>query len=349
MKNNLNKPFKIALDAMGGDFAPVNEIQGAIKFFENRKPDCNCEIVLIGQEDKIKTAMSRYDCSKLKYSIVNAEEVVTMSDDPTTILKKKKESSLYKGLVLHNQGYVDAFVSAGNTGAILSASTILLGRINGVSRPTIGTFFPTNNKYPSFVLDVGANIDCKPRYLYEFAVMGSIYVNQILGLENPRIGLLNIGEESTKGTEILQQTYQMLKNSNLNFVGNIEGNDILPGKVDVIVCDGFTGNVIIKYTEGVFSMLKNKIKALSKKNIFNKIQFILALPGIKNIFRDFDYQKYGGLPVLGVNGVVIIGHGKSSPKAIQNMILRAYECVKLEINVKLENTLNPEVISGNLS
>jgi phosphate acyltransferase len=348
MKNNISKSYKIALDAMGGDFAPINEIQGAIKFFENIPSDCNCEIVFIGKEDKIKTAMSQYDCSKLKYSIVHANEVVTMYDDPTNVLKKKKDSSLYKGLTLHKQNKVDAFISGGNTGATLSAATILLGRINGVSRPTIGTFLPSNKEYPTFLVDVGANIDCKPRYLYEFAVMASIFVNQILGLENPKIGLLNIGEEPSKGTDAVLETYHLLKNSNLNFVGNIEGGDILPGKVDIVVCDGFTGNIILKFAEGILSMIKEKIKGLSNDTILNKLLMASALPGFKKIFRDFDYQNYGGVPVLGVNGVVIIGHGKSSPKAYQNMIIRAYECIKSDVNAKLENALNPPKILGKL-
>jgi len=347
MIENDNRTYRIALDAMGGDFAPMNEVQGAIKAFENNS-DINLEVIFVGNKSKIKSALSQFDESKIKYSILHTDEVVSMDDDPTASIKKKRNSSLYKGLELHAQGYADAFVSAGNTGAVLSTATIALGRIHGVSRPTIGSFFPTPNDYPSFVLDVGANIDCKPRFLFEFAVMGSIFASQIVGLEHPRIGLLNIGEESSKGTETLQHTYKMLSESQLNFIGNIEGRDILTGAADVIVCDGFTGNIVLKFAESVPLFLKSKFKNLAGKNVLNSIMIGSLAPFLRKSMKGFDYEQYGGVPLLGVNGAVIIGHGKSSPLAIQNMIFRAVDYVKRDVNSKIINALNPQKVTNTI-
>jgi phosphate acyltransferase len=334
-----SKVLRIALDAMGGDFAPVNEVHGAIKACEDFFVDKNVEIVLVGDENKIQSALKQFDHSKLNYSIVHADEVITMDDDPTAAVRKKN-SSLYKGLELHSQGYVDAFVSAGNTGAVLSTATILLGRIKGVSRPTIGSFFPSQNPTPCFVLDVGANIDCKAKFLYEFAVMGSIQATNILGINNPRVALLNIGEEKSKGSEVLQETYKLLNDSNLNFIGNVEGRDILKGTADVVVCDGFTGNIILKFAESFVGFFKSKVIAFSKQNIFNLATAGFMKPFLKKIFMQFDYQEYGGVPLLGVDGVVIIGHGKSSPKAVQHMLKRAVEMVNNDINTKISIALN---------
>jgi glycerol-3-phosphate acyltransferase PlsX len=337
--------YKIALDVMGGDFAPINEIQGAVEACQNIQSNIDLEITFVGKEKKILSALKQFETNKLNYNIVNADEVITMSDDPTTAFKKKKNSSLYKGVELHANGYVDAFVSAGNTGAMLSTSTLLLGRLKGVSRPTIASFFPTEKDHPTLVLDVGANIDCKPRFLYEFAVMGSIYATNILALENPTVGLLNIGEEDSKGTAVVLETHKMLKESNLNFIGNIEGRDILQGTADVVVCDGFTGNIILKFAESFVGFLRSNIKAFAKKSIFNSMAVMPVIPIMKKIFMQFDYQTYGGVPLLGVNGNVIIGHGKSTPLAIQNMIYRGVDLIKNDINTKIELALNPNFVS----
>ena len=241
----------------------------------------------------------------------------------------------------------DAFLSAGNTGAVLSTATILLGRLKGVSRPTIGTFFPTEKNYPVFVLDVGGNVDCKPRFLYEFGVMGSIYISNMLGILNPKIGLLNVGEESSKGNEAALQAHELLSKSDLNFIGNIEGSDIFKVKADVAVCDGFTGNIILKFAESFVGLLKNRFRQFAKKNILNKIMIALFYPIFKKVLKDFDYQNYGGVPLLGVNGVVIIGHGKSSPLAIQNMIYKAIEQYQKDINKKIEKALNQNILQQN--
>lgn len=333
------KTYRIALDAMGGDFAPINEVHGAISAFQNKKRDFELEIVFLGKENKIRAALAQFDFSGYKFSIVNADEIVSMDDESTSAIKKKQDSSMFRGLQMLSEGYVDAFVSAGNTGAVLSTATVLLGRIKGVSRPTIGTFMPSKGSYPTFILDVGANTVCKPRYLYEFAVMGSINVSQSFGLERPKIALLNIGEEPSKGTDTILQAYEMLKDSNLNFIGNIEGGDVLQHAADVVVCDGFTGNIMMKFAESIVGFLKYKFKDYADKNPLNLVKMATFKPTIKTIFKDFDYQEYGGVPLLGVNGVVIIGHGKSSPLAVQNMIFKAVSNVKNDINGKIENAL----------
>ena len=337
---NTKPTYKIALDAMGGDFAPANEVQGALLASEILNQQHNIEIVFVGDEKKINEALSKQDSSAMKYSVFHAEDVVGMRDDPTQIVKTKKNSSLYKAMELHSELKADAFVSAGNTGAVLSTGTILLGRIKGVSRPTIGSFFPTVTNRPVLILDVGANLEPKPKYLYEFAVMGNIFSKQMLNIEKPKVGLLNVGEEKEKGTELLQETNKLLSESNLNFIGNVEGRDLLQGNIDVVICDGFTGNVVLKFAEGVFSFLKGKIKAIAAKSIINKGIILLISPFLKNLFKELDYQQYGGVPLLGVNGVVIIGHGKSSPLAIQNMIIRAVEYIEKNINEKIKIALN---------
>ena len=334
-----SKVLRIAIDAMGGDFAPDNEVQGAMLAYKEFFINDNIEMVLVGDERKIQASLEKLDYSKFNYSIVHADEIITMEDDPTASIRKKN-SSLYKGLELHSKGMVDAFISAGNTGAVLSTATILLGRIKGVSRPTIGSFFPSQNITPCFVLDVGANIDCKSVFLYEFAVMGSIQVTNMLGIQNPKVALLNIGEEKSKGSEIIQETYKMLKASNLNFIGNVEGRDILKGTADVVVCDGFTGNIILKFAESFLGFFRTKVIDFSKKNIFNLGIAGFMKPFLKKIFMQFDYQEYGGVPLLGVDGVVIIGHGKSSPKAVSHMLKRAVEMVNNDINSKIYNALS---------
>jgi glycerol-3-phosphate acyltransferase PlsX len=334
-----DKQYRIAIDTMGGDFAPLNEIKGAIQAYNNSPKGINIKILLVGKKDVIESHLKELGNPEFSYSIVHAEQIVTMKDDPTAVLKNKKDSSLYVGVDLVRQGKADAFVSAGNTGAVLSTSTILLGRIQGVSRPTIGSYFPGVNK-SVLVLDVGANVECKPRFLYDFAVMGSIYIEKILGIPNPKVGLLSIGEEDSKGNELVLQTHKLLKESKLNFAGNIEGRDVLTGDCDVVVCDGFTGNIVLKFAESVFTLLKSKFKEFAAQSLKNKLMMGLSAPVLKKVFADLDYQNYGGVPLLGTNGVIIIGHGKSSPLAIQNMILKAVEQIQKEVNKEIEEALN---------
>jgi glycerol-3-phosphate acyltransferase PlsX len=332
-----SKKIKIAVDAMGGDYAPENVIEGAIMAL--RESNNRFEIVFVGDEKKIKNELRKYDTIGLSYSIVDAPQVIEMDDIPTVALRRKKNSSIVVGMKLHSDGEVDAFASAGNTGAVLTAATFILGRIEGISRPTIGSVFPTESGRKSIMLDVGANVDCKPNHLFEFAIMGSIYSSEILGQKNPKVALLNIGEESTKGGDVVLQAYQLLSESKLNFVGNVEGRDILLGKADVIVCDGFVGNIVLKFAESVLGVLKRKLRNYAMRNIFRRLTFGLLARGLRKALKEFDYQEYGGVPFLGVNGVAIIGHGSSTAVAIKNMIYRAEETVYRKINQKIKEAL----------
>ena len=327
---NTKSTYKIALDAMGGDFAPENEVKGAVLASKILNQNNKLEIVFVGDESKIKGALSKEDTSAINYCIHHTDEVVDIL----------KNLFLYNAFEFCAEQKADAFVSAGNTGAVLSTGTILLGRINGVSRPTIGSFFPTAGNKPVLILDVGANLESKARYLYEIAVMGSIFSKQMLNIEQPRVALLNVGEEEEKGTQLLQDTYKLLSQSNLNFVGNVEGRDILQGNLDVVVCDGLVGNILLKFTEGIPPFMKTKIKTLANKSLLSKALLLFITPFMKNLFKELDYQQYGGVPLLGVNGVVIIGHGKSSPTAIQNMIIKAVEFFEKNINEKIKIALN---------
>jgi len=331
------KKIRIVLDAMGGDFAPENELSGVKEFLDDPE-NRDTKIILTGRKYVIENS-STYQYIANLVDIIDCPEVVTMGDEPTDIIKKKHNSSLYRGIELVKDAHADAFVSSGNTGAVMTTATLVLGRINGVSRPTIGSFFPSETERPVLLLDVGANVDAKPSYIFEFAVMGSIYSSMILGIDNPKIGLLNVGEEETKGTADVRETHKLLRNGPLNFIGNVEGRDIFAAHADVVVCDGFIGNIVLKFAESFIGILKSKIKSYSEKSFLNKVKIGLILPTLKEILQQFDYQKYGGVPLLGVNGVVIIGHGKSSAEAIKNMLIRAKEMVEKNINKTIESTL----------
>ncbi|MFM7543378.1 MAG: phosphate acyltransferase PlsX [Ignavibacteria bacterium] len=333
-------PIRIAIDVMGGDFAPLNEIQGAILASEKfKEQSLDVEFLFIGKEQDIRTAMKGLSYPHLRFSIQHADDVVSMHDDPTSVIKSKRQSSLFMGIDMHARGNADAFVSAGNTGAVMSTATVVLGRIKGVSRPTIGTFLPTQHGRPVLLLDVGATIECKPRFLFEYAIMGDVYSRIVQGIEQPKIGLLNIGEEETKGIEPILQTHALLKESTLNFIGNVEGRDVLAGTADVVICDGFVGNIVLKFAESMLGLLKAKIKGFAASGILNKLMVMLMLIPLKKILKDFDYQEYGGVPLLGVNGVIIIGHGKSSPLAIQNMLIRAVEVIQGNVNASIKQAL----------
>ena len=321
---------------MGGDFAPVNEIVGTLQAL--RETNNAFEAILVGREDEIRRQLRSSGSETGLYSVVNAADVITMEDSPTAALKQKKDSSLAVGMRLHQEGNADAFVSAGNTGAVLSASTLILGRVKGVGRPTIGAFFPSEQGV-FLLLDAGTNVDCRAQHLYEFAVMGSVYVKEIMKYEHPTVALLNVGEEKKKGTEIVQETYRMLESSGLNFIGNVEGRDLLKGKANVVVCDGFVGNVLLKFGESVPSFLKSRLKRYAKGGFLKMLIVGLMRNPLRTSLKDMDYEEYGGVPVLGVNGVSIIGHGSSSPKAIKNMILKAVEVAKSHINKKIEEAL----------
>lgn len=320
MENSSSKCV-IALDAMGGDNAPLVTVRGAsqaLKENQNR-----FDILLVGKKFEIERIIKEENLQFPPQNIIDASEVIAMDDVPTTALKSK-DSSMAVCVDLINQGKAHAFVSAGNTGAVMALATIRLGRIEGINRPALGTIVPTL-KNKCLVLDVGANVDTKPSNLFEFAVMGSVYMQEIFGVNNPRIGLLSVGEEDSKGNEVTLAANKILRNSKLNFYGNVEGRDVLKGDVDVIVCDGFVGNVVLKFAEGFLHFLVKKLRESAEESFINKLKIGISKGVLKDILKVFDYQEYGGVPLFGINGITIIGHGSSSELAIKNMIFRAYE------------------------
>jgi glycerol-3-phosphate acyltransferase PlsX len=324
---------RIIVDAMGGDFIPDNPILGAIEAFNKNSM---LDLSLIGDEKKINNFL---DEQKLKFDrtkIIHASEIIDMHDSPTNAIKKKKDSSIVKGAKLVKAKEADAFVSAGNTGAMMAASTLLIGRIKGFGRPTIGAQFPTNNNRVCTVYDVGASVDSKPMHLLEYAIMGTIYAQEMDGIKKPTIGLLSVGEEDTKGNSVTFETHEMLKKSKLNFVGNVEGRDILAGKTDIVICDGFVGNIVLKMGESFISFMKGRIRNYADGGFTNKLKALTTKGVLKDSLSDMDYQSHGGVPLLGVNGISIIGHGSSSPLAIKNMILKANEMFEKKLLKKLE-------------
>jgi glycerol-3-phosphate acyltransferase PlsX len=328
--------LRIVLDAMGGDFAPVNEVAGAVEAL--RSYNSGFEVILVGKENLLQAEVRKHGPAVEGISIVHADDVISMDDSPTAAVKQKRNSSLSIGMTLHREGKADGFVSAGNTGAVLSAATLILGRVAGVSRPTIGAVFPSE-RGPCVLLDAGTNVDCRAQHLYEFAVMGSIYASRYYHRDHPTVGLLNVGEEESKGTALTQEAYRLLKQSGLNFIGNIEGKDILKGKADVVVCDGFVGNIVLKFGESVPAFLKSRLLQYAGRSFWNRLRVGMMRAPLRASLKDMDYEEVGGVPVLGVNGVSIIGHGRSTPKAIRNMILKAVEVARANVNQSIEEAL----------
>lgn len=330
--------LKIVLDAMGTDQAPAEDVLGAVEAVRNSDPG-RFEVILVGKEPEIRAELAKYsDVDMSRLHVRHAEEVIAMSEEPAQAVRSKRNSSIVTGLNMHRDGEADAFVSAGNTGAVMAASTFILGRLKGISRPTIASQFPAAEGY-TIVADVGANVDTKPRNLYEFAVMTSVYAEQIFGYTNPKVGLLNVGEEESKGEDRAVQAFTLLRESSLNFIGNVEGRDILKGTAHVVVCDGFAGNILLKFAESVNGLLRAKLQAYAGKSFINKIMVLFARSTLRGVFREMNYEEYGGVPLLGVNGISIIGHGGSTAKAIMNMIFKAEEMARKEVNNKIAAAL----------
>ena len=329
--------MRIALDAMGGDFAPQATVEGAYLYQKETKK--RNKVILVGDREEIQSRCKKFgNCDEYGIDFMQADEVIGMNESPTESLKSKRNSSLVIGLDLHKRGEVDAFVSAGNTGAQMAASLFNLGRIEGVNRPAIGSFIPSERGLV-FLIDVGANSDCKPLNLLQFGIMGGIYVDHIYDKPDLSIGLLNIGEEEKKGNELSQAAYQLMKNKLRGFVGNVEGRDILKGKVDIIVCDGFIGNIVLKFAESVMGVLTKSFKRNLGSNLFTNIGAFLVKPAFSELRRNYDYEEYGGVPLLGVNGISIICHGSSSPKAIKNALLVAEKMSTKNVNKHIAETL----------
>jgi glycerol-3-phosphate acyltransferase PlsX len=326
----MSTSVRVALDAMGGDKAPGEVVLGAIQAAR----EYSMGVYLVGREDAIRAALARHDTSGLDLPIVHTDEVIEMDEHPAAAVRKKKNASMTLALQLVRDGSALGAVSAGNSGAMMAASLFTLKRIEGVDRPALGTVFPTRDGV-SFVLDVGANTDCKPEYLQQFALMGSIYMERIFSVTSPRVGLLANGEEETKGNELVQQTHQLLKAHaealGINFIGNIEGRDIPSGGADVVVCDGFVGNVVLKLSEGMAETLLGMLRTQMTSSLPNKLAAAVLQPGLRKVFRRLDYAEYGGVPLLGINGSAIVAHGRSNAKAIKNALRVARQTSETDV------------------
>ena len=325
----------IAVDAAGGDHYPENPVKGGLEALNANE---SLHILFTGPSDIIEKELSELSYDSGRVDILHAPEIVTMDDSASAALKNKPNSSISTGIKAHKEGRCDAFVSAGNTGALLAASTIILGKLEGVHRPTIAATFPTV-KGLSLLIDAGANLELKPEYYVQFAKMGTIFSREIMGVKNPSIGLVNVGEEAEKGTEAHKSAYNLLSELD-NFYGNIEGKDILAGKTDIFLTDGFNGNVILKFGESIPSMLKQVFGKAIKELGLSESEQELVHKLLSVSMKSFDYQAVGGVPFLGINGVSLVGHGGSSPEAIKNMILNASVCIEQRINEKIVSSLN---------
>jgi glycerol-3-phosphate acyltransferase PlsX len=331
--------MKIAVDAMGGDNAPHAVVAGAV----HAAREFGVGIILVGIEQMVQAELKKHPFAKsLPIEIRNATQVVDMLDSPATVFRRKKDSSIRVANDLVKSGEAVAVISAGHTGAAMATSLFVLGPLEGVERPAIGVFMPTV-KGRCIVLDMGANVDCKPNHLLQFAIMGEVFAKHLLKNPNPRVGLLSIGEEETKGNELTKEAFKLITETSLNFIGNVEGRDVMMGKVDVIVCDGFIGNVVLKLSEAVAEAIGVILKENIGDNLIRKLGYFMMKPAFRALKRKMDYAEYGGAPLLGVNGVSIISHGRSSDRAIKNAIRVAMELARGEVNRHIQ-----EDIEGNM-
>ena len=322
--------MKIAVDAMGGDFGPQITVQGAVQAAQ----DYGLDVILVGVEELIKKEFDRIGHRASNITIINAPEAIGMGEAIFSVRRKRK-SSIRIGTQLVKEHEADAFVSTGNTAAVVYISRKILGALQGVNKPALSLLVPTLRGL-TLLLDVGANANCLPEDLEQFAVMGKIFMEQILGQQNPSIALMSIGEEKTKGNDLTKQTFERLQASKLNFIGNVEGKDIYSGKADIIVSDGFTGNVALKVSEGVIETLFHMARREIMKNFFAKIGFLLMKRNLKKIYKKVDYSEYGGAQLLGLNGVCIIGHGRSNPNAVKNAVRLARDFVANRVQEKIQ-------------
>lgn len=331
--------MKIAIDAMGGDHAPLEPIKGAVMALDLDK---ELEIILVGKKEAIEKELIKYTYDKDRISMVEASEVIGMDEEPVAAVRGKKDASMNVALELVKKGEAVASVSAGNTGALIAASQLKLRRIKGVLRPAIATIFPTKKGY-MVTLDMGANADCKPEFLNQFATMGSLFAKNLLNVERPKVGLLNIGTEEGKGNEITRESYELLKrNHEINFVGNIESREMMEGLVDVVVTDGFTGNMVLKTAEGTAKFLIDFLKSEIEKSIVGKIGALLMKPIFKKLKEKMDASEYGGAIFLGLSAISIKAHGNSDARAFKNAIKEAYEFAKRDFVEELRKVIEKE-------
>ncbi len=329
--------IKVAVDAMGGDNAPVEIVKGAVEAVTESD---KIKVFLVGKENEVSTELSKYQYDKNRIEILNADEVITNDEAPVMAIRTKKDSSVYKGLELVKKGEADAFVSAGSTGAVLVGAQLIVGRIKGVERPPLAPLIPTMNGV-SLLIDCGANVDARSSHLVQFAKMGSIYMENVMGVKNPKVAIVNIGVEEEKGNMLVKETYPLLKNCNdINFIGSIEARDIPAGLADVIVCEAFVGNVILKMYEGVSNALLGKIKEALMTNLKTKIGALLIKPSLKKTLKSLNTSDYGGAPMLGLKGLVVKTHGSSKSKEIKNSILQCIAFSEQKISEKIKEKIS---------
>ncbi|HEY6328892.1 MAG TPA: phosphate acyltransferase PlsX [Blastocatellia bacterium] len=338
--------LKIAVDAMGGDYAPSSEVEGALQAAR----DFGVSVALVGRAEQIEAELARHNVTPaslkgLHIDVQDAREVITMDDPVANAVRRKRNSSIRCAAELVRGGQAQGLVSAGSTGAVMMTAKLVLGTLPQVDRPALAAV-PTITGRGTVILDVGANAECKPVHLYQFGVMGSLYSSVIVGIERPKVGLLSIGEEEIKGNDLTKEAFKLLKNSSLNFIGNIEGRDMYTGQADVIVCDGFTGNVALKVSEGVIETTMKMLKEELMGSLQSKAGAILTRPAFQRFKQRLDYAEYGGAPLIGVKGVTVICHGRSSAKAIRNAIGVARDYCLGNINERLEAEIGNRAISS---
>lgn len=327
---------KVALDAMGGDNAPVAIVQGAVDAINTSK---DIKVFLVGKETLVKEELAKYNYNAEQVEIVDAAEVIEMAEPPVMAIRKKKDSSIVKALHLVKDGTCDAFVSAGSSGAVLVGGQLIVGRIKGVERPPLAPLIPTETG-ASLLIDCGANVDARPSHLVQFAKMGSVYMENVMGIKNPKVAIVNIGAEEEKGNALVKETFPLLKNTpEINFIGSIEARDIPKGYADVIVCEAFVGNVILKLYEGVGGTLIKKVKEGMMTSLRSKIGALLVKPALKTCLKSFDLEEYGGAPLLGLKGLVVKTHGSSKAVEIKNTILQCQTFKEHNINEKIKNVI----------
>jgi glycerol-3-phosphate acyltransferase PlsX len=328
--------IKIAVDAMGSDHAPSPEVEGALQ----AATQYGVPIVLVGMENRIREVLEKHDATGLSIEVVHASEAISMEESAATAARRKRDSSIRVAARLMRDGAVSGIVSAGNTGAVMATVKMVLGTLPVVDRPALSTVLPTQKGKPAILLDVGANVDCKPHHLEQFAIMGDIYSRTVFGIRRPRVGLLSIGEEDSKGNELTKEAFKSLKRAPINFLGNVEGRDIFKGDVDVIVCDGFTGNVALKLSEGLIETFTLMLGQELQKTLSAKVGYIFAQKAFQQFKLRLDYSEYGGAPLLGIKGITIVCHGRSKANAIKNAVRVANEFCKHNVNHVIETEFN---------
>ncbi|WOO36903.1 phosphate acyltransferase PlsX [Anaerocolumna sp. AGMB13020] len=335
----MEKVVRVAVDAMGGDYAPAQIVKGALEAVNERK---DIKVILVGQENAILSELKGINYDKERLTVVHAEDVITNDEAPVMAIRRKKNSSIVVAMNLVKNGEADAFVSAGSTGAVLVGGQLIIGRIKGIDRPPLAPVIPTENGV-SLLIDCGANVDARPSHLVQFAKMGSVYMENVIGIKNPRVAIVNIGAEEEKGNALVKETFPLLKNCNdINFIGSIEAREIPKGGADVIVCEAFVGNVILKLYEGLGSTLIGKIKAGLMSTTKSKIGALLCKPALKDTLKSFDASAYGGAPMLGLNGLVVKAHGNSTSNEIKNSIIQCITFTEQNINDKIRMHLEEE-------